>query len=621
MNENLVNLKMNDNYFASLPNSFPSRNFKNSMYEVDFEHQRSRRTLELRRNSPLTLQKSKTYNSKLSESFDVFNANKMLSSLTLKLDKRTHNFSDDSFELSKEDFFEKANTLIRSNDDQQICQFISTFNSFLDSGEIKARYILDKLLRSEEFIDNIIEAINNTDCDSFHDGVHQEKVKKALFDAVSLIFSLSSQEMRNYCIDAGICFSILNTLSSENGNDLVNDLNILTQVHSQGQIKNDSENGGSYADDHLPDVSHLCSTLSLYASTFNLISKLAEPSTYAQDSIISLGIHDLIADIIEGIAQFLEKDIKIDSEFCENINELLILGSCCMASIFENLNGIDRKSLFDFIPRFVRLLRIRNIKVSYDTVQILLYIVRKIPSTVYMLFEIEDGEIKQHILQILVGNFESFQMNGFVDQSYLEENEDLIEVTLKLLGNLCCSKPSEVISLHSSGLCNILRSLVNSPKLITEVLWVLSNMYEVITDQMIDEISQGFIEEIVEYSKNCNFNCKLETGYFLATIILYSPQSTAESFVVQEIIDIVVEVLGCGQTNIVNRSASAIARLVHFAQISNEFEPLLSFLEASDLKGRLRELLDDDEISVWLDNSVGLDEFYRVVCDLFETYK
>ena len=83
---------MNDSFLVSLPSSFPSKLFKSTKYEYDFNHQRTKRTLDLRRNSPLGLQKSKTYNSKLSESLDVFGPNKLLSSLTLRLDKKTQNF-------------------------------------------------------------------------------------------------------------------------------------------------------------------------------------------------------------------------------------------------------------------------------------------------------------------------------------------------------------------------------------------------------------------------------------------------------------------------------------------------------------------------------------------------
>lgn len=610
---------MNANFFGALQNSLPSKSFKSTIYEVDFEKQRSKRALELRRSSPIGFQRSKTYNSKLSESLNAFGASNLISNLNLRRDR--HNFSDDSKEISNEDFFEKAAALIRSNDDQQINQFVSTFSEYLNGNEIKAHYLFDSIIRSNEFIDIIMEAINNTDCDSFNDGIHAEKVKKTLFDVISLIYPLQCQEMRDYLIDGGICFSILNTLSSENGNDLLNGLHVLTQVHNtQGQIIiDDSFAEGSFIEDISSSENHLSSSLYLHISTFDLISKLVEPSNYARDSILSLGIHELIADFIEGVAQFLEADAQVDSEFHENVNDLLILSSYCLESIFTDLNDIDRKAVFDFIPRFILLLRIPNLKVSYNIIQILLYIARKFPSTAYMLFDIKDGEIKEHILRFLIGDFESFRSGSEFDiEAYIEENEDLIEITLKFLGNLCHAKPSEVISLYSAGICNVLHVLLNSPKLITEVLWVLSNMYEVITDQMIDEITSDFISEIVNYTTNCNFDCKLETGYFLATIILYSPQQTTESFVVQEIIDIVVEVLGCGLSNIVQRSANAIARLVHFANTSNKLEPLLSFLEASDLKGRLCELLDDDKISVWLDNSVGLDEFYEIICELFE---
>lgn len=617
---------MNDSFLVSLPSSFPSKLFKSTKYEYDFNHQRTKRTLDLRRNSPLGLQKSKTYNSKLSESLDVFGPNKLLSSLTLRLDKKTQNFSDDSLEISKEDFYEKANTVILSNDDQQISQFISTFKGFLESSDIKSRYILEKILKSEEFIENIITAINNTDCDSFGDGIRAEKVKTELFEAASLIFTYATQEMRVYFIDAGICFNIQNTLSGENGIFLLNDLNILSKVRSgQGQIKIDDSlsTGTDVVEDVSSNENHLISSISLYSSALNLLSNLVEPSTYARDCILTLEIHEMIADIIDGLSQFLEESKNPESPLFESIGELLIMSSYCMESIFKNLNDIERKYVIDILPRFIRFLRIRNLKFSYNIIQTLLYIVRMIPSTVFILFQIEDGEIKEHILQLLIGDYKSFKSDsGKVDQNYLEENEDLIEITLKFLGNLCQSKPSEVISLYQSGLCDILRVLMNSPKLITEVLWVLSNMYEAISDQMIDEITSEFIEEIVNYSKNCNYNCKLETGYFLATVIVYSPQSIAMSFIVEEIIFIIVEVIGCGQIKIVKKAANAIARLVNFAQITNELQPLLSFLEASDLKGRIRELLDDDEkICVYLDNSIGLEEFYRIICDLFESSK
>lgn len=617
---------MNDSFLVSLPSSFPSKLFKSTKYEYDFNHQRTKRTLDLRRNSPLGLLKSKTYNSKLSESLDVFGPNKLLSSLTLRLDKKTQNFSDDSLEISKEDFYEKANTVILSNDDQQISQFISTFKGFLESNDIKSRYILEKILKSEEFIENIITAINNTDCDSFGDGIRAEKVKTELFEAASLIFTYATQEMRVYFIDAGICFNIQNTLSGENGIFLLNDLNILSKVRSgQGQIKIDDSlsTGTDVVEDVSSNENHLISSISLYSSALNLLSNLVEPSTYARDCILTLEIHEMIADIIDGLSQFLEESKNPESPLFESIGELLIMSSYCMESIFKNLNDIERKYVIDILPRFIRFLRIRNLKFSYNIIQTLLYIVRMIPSTVFILFQIEDGEIKEHILQLLIGDYKSFKNDsGKVDQNYLEENEDLIEITLKFLGNLCQSKPSEVISLYQSGLCDILRVLMNSPKLITEVLWVLSNMYEAISDQMIDEITSEFIEEIVNYSKNCNYNCKLETGYFLATVIVYSPQSIAMSFIVEEIIFIIVEVIGCGQIKIVKKAANAIARLVNFAQITNELQPLLSFLEASDLKGRIRELLDDDEkICVYLDNSIGLEEFYRIICDLFESSK
>lgn len=606
---------MNDNYYESLPNTFPRKGLKNPKYISKYEIERSERTFDLRRAPPITFQRSKTYHSKLSESMNLLGSSKII---PLNIDKQSHNFSDDSKDLSNEEFLEQTTRIINSNDDQQIYQFISTFTNLLDTNEIKARLIFDKIVRSEEFIDIIIEAINNTDCDTYDNGFHAQKIKKALFDVISLIYPLSDQEERNHYIDQGLCFSLLNTLSSDNGTDLLKAINVLVQItNKNGQVIN---NNLFSTNDISKTQNHFLSTLSLHESSFNLISKLVEPSIYARDSILSLGIHEIIADIIESISNYLYQNngFSKNIEFYENMNCLLILSSNSLEAIFDNLKDIDRKVVFDFIPKLIRLLRIGNLKVSYNIIQILLYIVRIFPSTAYTLFENENGEIKQHILSILVGD----RLNPNIPEQFnSKENEELIELTLKLLGNLCHTKPSEVISLYSSGLCNILRALMTNPKLITETLWVLSNLYEVITEQMINEITPDFITEMVNYTKNCNFDCKLETGYFLATIIFFSPASMIKSFIIQEIIDIIVEVLGCGLPKIVDRSANAIARLVHYAQMVNEYEPLLSFLEVSDLKGRLRELLDDDTITVWLDNSVGLDEFYKIICDIYDTYQ
>ncbi|OHT08676.1 hypothetical protein TRFO_04729 [Tritrichomonas foetus] len=318
----------------------------------------------------------------------------------------------------------------------------------------------------------------------------------------------------------------------------------------------------------------------LYFACLTLVSSLAYESYYARDSLICTGIHDVIAELAK----------SSDSP------DFIVYCCCTLDKILEDLKDIARECVFSFIPDLISLLQIPNNDANFQILHILLMIVREFPSTVLIMF---DNGISQLIPRFL-------------------SQEDLAEITLKLLGNLCHAKPSDVLNLYHSGLGISLHNLM-IPKFITEVLWVMSNLVEVIRDVIFTEITPDFIQEILNDVNNCNFNCKLEAAYFMSTSIMFCPQTMIKMFITQEIIDLVVDILGCGVHNVVCRSANAIARLIHFAQMTGEFNPLISYFTVCDLTGRLHDLLEDDSVSVWWDNAVSLTEFYTIVSNMLQS--
>lgn len=462
---------------------------------------------------------------------------------------------------------------ILQTDERTIYHFISNLVQQVNKSSPEARKIIEVLTTSTEFVESIISTI--TDLEESPQ-IEHKNIQKAIFNVISLLFPISHKNIKDIYIDSGICFSILNTLSEK-----------------------------------LDEVDNILS-MPLAGSCLNLVYVLSCNSYYARDSILSLGIHDLMIQLIQSVSEILvNQGISETTDFNPDtdLKSFLIFVSTCFQKVFSDLKDTDRQIIFDTIPQIINLLNIKIKEVQIEMILILLSIVRTFPSTVFLIFSINSGEITDHIFTILQN----------LDGETI--TEDLVIFTLKLLGNLCQSKPSDIAVLYSSGICNILSSLMINQRVTTEVLWVLSNLYEVITDQMIAEITPEFIHKLIGLANSCDLNCKLEVGYFFSTIIIFSPQTMTKNLIVEDIIDIIVDIIACSQYNIANRAVNAIARLVHFAQLTNEYEPLLSFLEISDLKDRLRELLDDDSLSVWLDNRISLSEFYTVIDNLLKQQK
>jgi len=287
-------------------------------------------------------------------------------------------------------------------------------------------------------------------------------------------------------------------------------------------------------------------------ATMHLIGTISSSSTYARDSILNFEFYENLCTIASS-----SNDESVVSLACESLR-----------LVFSQGDEIDYQILSNAVSMLVPLLD--------------LGIVSAVQSIIAAMTEMS---CKMTTLVITFGSLGIFPRAV----QFLSVPE-LVGVTLKLVGNLSNGQPSHVKSMIDCGLFEILIELIHTDYS-ADVFWILSNLIESIGSIVIPRFDVQFISEVINIFNQNSTEVKKESSFFLSTLILFLEVDSIHSLVSIEIIDILVEMIGCGHNMVIIRCIDSIVRIIHLLQIESQLDDFISMIDQTDLEKRLKELL------------------------------
>ena len=280
-------------------------------------------------------------------------------------------------------------------------------------------------------------------------------------------------------------------------------------------------------------------------------------SEYARDAVLCLGIYSKLFEITS-----------------QQITPLLTIAGCqTLHAIFTTDGEVDTDVINTCIDSLVKFLDLPLKTEVSEILGSLIEITNKIPSLVFRLFEMG---ISQKLINFL-------------------SDPELRDSALRLIGNMCVSQPEHVKEFLEEHLFEHLIALFNSGH-VSDTLWILSNLLESIPEVICPMFTDDFIQKLVLMKENCPYDVKKEIAYLLGTLITFATDEMAVSLIRPEIVDVLVEMLGCGTPLIILRCMSAIIACFHIITATNNMG-LIEAFDVEDLKDRLKDLCDfNDEM-------------------------
>lgn len=295
----------------------------------------------------------------------------------------------------------------------------------------------------------------------------------------------------------------------------------------------------------------------LIGSLCQFISLICSLSDYARDSLICLGVHEKLIEI------------------ALNNGNMCQIACLALNSIFANATTIDNEVLVTCLEPIYQLLQDDNMITLHSVLTIFSNITNQIKTL--------SGELYQKNLHIIAVNSLS--------------NEDLIEPALKLIGNLCVSSKIRVKEMIDHGLLESINELMSTIHT-SDVLWILSNLVEFSPSLIAHTFSDMFILQIIEIAQTSSFEIKKEGVFFLSTLTIYGTIGAFPVLFNQDVIDLMVEILGCGDETTILRCIDGLSQFVLYVQTAGGAGTFAEMLGSTDIGERIDELSESQLANV-----------------------
>ena len=291
----------------------------------------------------------------------------------------------------------------------------------------------------------------------------------------------------------------------------------------------------------------------LINASVTFIGCISETSSYARDAILCNELHVSLCQI----ALQSESD-ELTVNVCEAIRK-----------IFANNAEIDFQILSDSVNPIADLLNLTNLTALHSIIATFTEMACKMSTLVLKYDQIG---LYSKVIEFI-------------------QNENLTDVTLKLIGVLSIGQPSHVRAMFEGGLFDLLMKLLDT-EFCPDVFWIFSNLIETLGGAALQFFDPSFITHVVEISESASFVVKKEAAFFLSTYALFSDPEVLYSFLNEAILDILVEMLGCGVSIIMNRIIDIIVRMVHQLQMGSMTDDFVNLITESDLRKRLEDITE-----------------------------
>jgi len=280
---------------------------------------------------------------------------------------------------------------------------------------------------------------------------------------------------------------------------------------------------------------------------------------YARDSIICLGIHELLISIA-----LSERDSGLTNSACHTIS-----------TVFSKIEDVDSSILEPCVSSLCKILFMDSSSAVSSILHALVSITNYCPELVFYIFDL-------NIVPSII---------------LLVENPSIVQDVLPLIGNLSVSNANQIKLMIKSGLIDYLSSLIASDSA-ADAFWVLSNLIESCPSLLLPFISLEFLSSVIDQFEICSFPVKKEISFFLSTVILYESDYSIIESLAERVGDIVIEMLGCGVGLIVLRCLDVIQKFAILVQRNSLSMGSISNLHGEELEDALRNLEDNPHPSI-----------------------
>ena len=291
---------------------------------------------------------------------------------------------------------------------------------------------------------------------------------------------------------------------------------------------------------------------SVIYSALNLIAIVSLACAYARDSVLTFGLLD---DMIR-MCQTSENKALVD-EIAETIEK-----------IFTNEEEINSDTLISYLEPIGTLLKSNSEKTVNSILMAFHLMLEKSPSLVMNIS--------------CVGIYHSI-MNYLANPAFQG-------AAIKIVSDLCLGNPSDVKLMIENGLVSVLLQFLNT-EYVADILWDLSNLVELMPQYVIPMLTDQIISTILEITMVSSYVVKREGAIFLSTLIQHSDSTHVPAFVNQDIIEVLVEMLGSSIDVVIIRCISAIMKLSNHLE-SDKLNEFVQYLLDADIIQRLNDLSD-----------------------------
>jgi hypothetical protein len=309
--------------------------------------------------------------------------------------------------------------------------------------------------------------------------------------------------------------------------------------------------------------------------TIQVLKKICEQSSYARDSALCLEIHTALIQLALSTSPSETAD------------------SCCatLFVIFSNRDPIEPEILINSVSPLFNLLSVGS------------------PQTVASVLDCFVAMTNQH--SALVHSL--YDLGLFKRVVSLLDTPVLVSPTLRLIGNLSVAQPFQLRTMLDAGLADRLFQELESEHA-ADVFWVLSNLLEAVSTLIMPLINRDFVDRLLDIIDSSSYDIQKESAFFLSTLILFSQEEDLPRFVTPTVIDVLVNMMGCGVEKVVLRCIDTVGKLMRYLQI-HPIADSVNFLAESDIMDRLEELLDDPEQPLLTERAEALISQFRTLQD------
>ena len=349
-----------------------------------------------------------------------------------------------------------------------------------------------------------------------------------------------------------VCETICEVFADEsNEQTLVNIMNIIATIFPLSENMKEAYIDGGVI---LTLLGYLESESQLLAcNSILLIKTLCDASVYARDSILSFGV---LSTLMTLAGTQTDETIVVDA--CRTI-----------ASVFESKEPIDSNILTSSIPELAQLLGLPFPQAVCSILNALVSITTHLPTIILDIF---NTGVVPAIIEML-------------------DNKDLAAAALPLIGNLSAGHPTHIQQMFDAGLIDRLTPLI-STRLAGDVFFVFSNLVTSVPNLVIPLFDQGFIESAIELAETSMFDIKKEIVFFLTTLILHMGSEEMLAFIRPDVIDLIIEMLGCGVPTTILSCLDVIQKFAVAISNSEADPSLISPSQWEDLACALDDLAD-----------------------------